>query len=81
MACPEKKLNVIKQFNDDPEKVWTDFRASVKHTSRSISTACTRTALQSTHLSIRLGRPSTCDSRCATRLPNASLPPKFRYEP
>lgn len=28
MACPQDKLTVIKQFNDDPDKVWTEYEAN-----------------------------------------------------
>ena len=28
MTCAEEKLNIIKQFNDDPDKVWTDYETN-----------------------------------------------------
>ena len=28
MACPKEKLKVIEQFNDDPDKVWSDYEAN-----------------------------------------------------
>ena len=25
MACPKEKIAIIEQFNDDPDKVWSDY--------------------------------------------------------
>ncbi|MBB5886336.1 hypothetical protein GGR71_003419 [Xanthomonas sp. F1] len=28
MACPVGKISIIKQFNDDPDAVWTAYKAN-----------------------------------------------------
>lgn len=28
MVCPKSKVAIIKQFNDDPDKVWDDYAAN-----------------------------------------------------
>ena len=51
MTCAEEKLNIIKQFNDDPDKVWTDYETN-------------NPGLSETHLKIYFDR--ACPKFCVT---------------
>lgn len=83
MTCPEGKIRIIKQFNDDPDALWEAYKANNPDHSDihleiyfdKLYSHCDAKTRLSTHGRRRL----ICPKMSGTQSPSASSSPKCQY--